>query len=107
MDGIVNELADEYAGSAHVVKVDVGRVHGVIEAYGIRSTPTFVLLARSQSRRESRQEERSSPQEEPVLAMNCHGPVAPAELTASTLVITSYSIHYTKLYESSACCRAS
>ena len=50
MDGIVNELADEYAGSAHIVKVDVGRVRGVIEAFGIRSTPTFVLLARSQKK---------------------------------------------------------
>jgi len=50
MDGIVNELADEYAGSAHIVKVDVGRVHGVVEAFGIRSTPTFVLLARSQKK---------------------------------------------------------
>lgn len=50
MDGIVNELADEYAGSAHIVKVDVTRVRGVIETYGIRSTPTFVLLARSQKK---------------------------------------------------------
>ena len=44
MDGIVNELAQEYGESAHVVKADVGRVPGAIQAFGIRSTPTFVLL---------------------------------------------------------------
>jgi len=50
MDGIVNELADEYAGAAHIVKVDVTRVRGAAETYGVRSTPTFVLLARSQKK---------------------------------------------------------
>jgi thioredoxin 1 len=50
MDGIVGELADEFAGSAHVVKVNVGKVPGAIEAFGIRSTPTFVLLGRSQKK---------------------------------------------------------
>ena len=59
MDGIVNELADEYAGSAHVVKVDVGRVRGVVEAFGIRSTPTFVLLARSQKKPSKKARRRS------------------------------------------------
>lgn len=44
MDGIVNELAEEYADSAHVVKVDVGKVAGAAQAFGVRSTPTFVLL---------------------------------------------------------------
>ncbi len=44
MDGIVNELADEYAGSAHVVKVNVQQVPAAIQEFKIRSTPTFVLL---------------------------------------------------------------
>ncbi len=46
MDGIVNELAAEFAGSAHIVKVDVGRVPGAAETFKVMSTPTFVLLAR-------------------------------------------------------------
>ena len=48
MDGIVNELADEFAGAAHIVKVNVGRVPGAAAAFKVRSTPTFVLLGRSQ-----------------------------------------------------------
>lgn len=44
MDGIVNELADEYADSAHVVKINVTKVPGAAQAFGVRSTPTFVLL---------------------------------------------------------------
>ena len=45
MSGIIDELADEYAGRAHVVKVDVMRVPGAAQAFGVRSTPTFVVLA--------------------------------------------------------------
>ena len=48
MDGIVDELADEYRETAHVVKVDVRRVPGAAQRFAIRSTPTFVLLATSQ-----------------------------------------------------------
>ena len=44
MDGIVNELASEYGESAHIVKVDVTKVPGAAQAFGVRSTPTFVLL---------------------------------------------------------------
>ncbi len=44
MDGIVNELAREYGDSAHIVKVDVGKVPGAAQAFKVRSTPTFVLL---------------------------------------------------------------
>lgn len=44
MDGIVNELAGEYGESAHIVKVDVTKVPGAAETFGVRSTPTFVLL---------------------------------------------------------------
>ena len=45
MSGIVDELAEEYAGRAHVVKVDVTRVPGAVQAFGVRATPTFVVLA--------------------------------------------------------------
>jgi thioredoxin 1 len=48
MDGIVNEIAEEYAGGAKVVKVDVGRVAGAAQQFRIQSTPTFVVLGRSQ-----------------------------------------------------------
>ena len=44
MDGIMNELAREYADTAHIVKVDVTKVAGAAEAFNVRSTPTFVLL---------------------------------------------------------------
>lgn len=47
MDGIVDELAAEFAGRAHVVKVDVRRVPGAAEAFRVQSTPTFVVLART------------------------------------------------------------
>ena len=48
MDGIVDELAGEYEGTAEVVKVDVTRVPGAAERFAIRSTPTFVVFGRSQ-----------------------------------------------------------
>lgn len=44
MDGIVNELAHEYRDTAHVVKVDVTKVAGAAQSFGVRSTPTFVVL---------------------------------------------------------------
>lgn len=44
MDGVINELADEFADSAHVVKVNVAKVPGAAQAFGVRSTPTFVVL---------------------------------------------------------------
>ena len=47
MDGIMNELANEYADTAHIVKADIYRVPGAIEAFGIRSTPTLMLLGRA------------------------------------------------------------
>jgi len=46
MDGVVNELAREYGESAYIVKADIGRVPGAIDAYKIRSTPTTVVIAR-------------------------------------------------------------
>ncbi|MDH3260232.1 MAG: thioredoxin family protein [Acidimicrobiia bacterium] len=47
MDGIVDELANEYRDTAHVTKVDVRQVPGAVQKFAIRSTPTFVLLATS------------------------------------------------------------
>lgn len=47
MDGIVDELADEYRETAHVTKVDVRQVPGAAQKFAIRSTPTFILLATS------------------------------------------------------------
>ena len=47
MDGIVNELAVEYGESVHIVKVDVTKVPGAAQTFGVRSTPTFVVLGRS------------------------------------------------------------
>lgn len=51
MDGIVNELAEEYHESAHIVKVDVTRVAGAAQMFGVRSTPTFVLLGAAPQKR--------------------------------------------------------
>jgi thioredoxin 1 len=45
MDGIVNELAEEYGESAHIVKVDVTAVAGAAQEFKVRSTPTFILLS--------------------------------------------------------------
>ncbi len=50
MDGIVNELAVDFQGAAHIVKVDVGRVPGAAAAFKVQSTPTFVILGRSQKK---------------------------------------------------------
>jgi thioredoxin 1 len=46
MSGIVDELAEEFAGRAHVLKIDVMRVPGAAQAFGVRGTPTFVVLAK-------------------------------------------------------------
>lgn len=50
MSGIVDELAHEYRDSAHVVKIDVRAVPGAAERFGVRSTPTFVILAKPQKK---------------------------------------------------------
>ena len=46
MDGIVNEVAEEYGTSAHVVKVDLGRVADAASSFQVKSTPTFLLFGR-------------------------------------------------------------
>lgn len=47
MSGIIDEIAEEFAGRAHVVKVDVGSVPGAAQAFRVQSTPTFVVLGRA------------------------------------------------------------
>ncbi|MDH3500301.1 MAG: thioredoxin family protein [Acidimicrobiia bacterium] len=47
MDGIVDELAEEFQDSAHVVKVNVTQLPAAAHAYGVKSTPTFIVLASS------------------------------------------------------------
>ena len=46
MDGIVNELAEEFNDSAIVVKANVRDVPEALETFKVRSTPTFVLLTK-------------------------------------------------------------
>jgi len=46
MDGIVNEVAEEYGASAHVVKVDLGRVPAAAATFQVKGTPTFLLFGR-------------------------------------------------------------
>jgi len=45
MDGIMNELSEEYGESAHVVKADITRMPDAAMMFKVRSTPTMVLLA--------------------------------------------------------------
>lgn len=45
MDGIVDEIADEFGDGAVVVKINVANAPWAVEAFKIRSTPTFVVLA--------------------------------------------------------------
>jgi thiol-disulfide isomerase/thioredoxin len=52
MDGIVNELAEDFEGSAHVVKANVANVPDVSERFKVRSTPTFVVLGISSRAKE-------------------------------------------------------
>lgn len=46
MDGIVNELAEEFDDSAIVVKANVRNVPEALETFKVRSTPTFVVLTK-------------------------------------------------------------
>ena len=50
MDGIVSELAEEFEGAAHVVKIDIGRVPDAVRTFRIQSTPTFIVMGRSQKK---------------------------------------------------------
>lgn len=69
MDGIVNELANEYGESAHIVKVDVTKVPGAAATFGVRSTPTFVLLGtatKKPSKKAQRRGKAAGPQSDKV-----------------------------------------
>lgn len=74
MDGVINELADDYRDSAHVVKVDVTKVPGAAQAFGVRSTPTFVLLGTA-AKSSKKQQRRAKARGEEV------APVAGARVT--------------------------
>ncbi len=60
MDGIMNELAREYGSSAHVVKADIASMPDAIARYGIRSTPTMILLGRAPAKSSRKAKDRSS-----------------------------------------------
>jgi thioredoxin 1 len=45
MDGIVNELADEFEGEAVVLKANLQHVPDLFAKFKVRSTPTFVLVS--------------------------------------------------------------
>lgn len=45
MDGIVNEVAEEFHGQANVVKANLESVPELFGKFKIRATPTFVLVA--------------------------------------------------------------
>jgi thioredoxin 1 len=44
MDGIVDEVADEFQEEANVVKVNLERVPDLFGKFKVKSTPTFVLI---------------------------------------------------------------
>jgi thioredoxin 1 len=58
MDGVVNELADEFDGSAHVVKVNVRNVPDAAQRFRVMSTPTFVVYGAS-AKKKSKKSTRS------------------------------------------------
>ncbi len=60
MDGIMNELAREYSGSAHVVKADIAGMPDAINRFGIRATPTMVLLATAKPKASKKARQRST-----------------------------------------------
>lgn len=45
MDGIVNEVSEEFEEKANVVKANLETVPDLFGRFGVKSTPTFVLLA--------------------------------------------------------------
>lgn len=46
MDGIVDELAEEFDGTAVVVKANLHQVPDLFARFKVRSTPTFVVAIR-------------------------------------------------------------
>lgn len=45
MDGIVNELAEDFEGRAVVVKANLAEAPDAFQKFNVRGTPTFVILA--------------------------------------------------------------
>lgn len=60
MDGVINELAAEYPDSAHVVKVDVTKVHGAAQMFNVRSTPTFVLIGNTPKKKSAKSQRKAA-----------------------------------------------
>ncbi len=60
MDGIVNELAEEFTDTAIVVKANVANVPDALETFKVRSTPTFVILTKKPEATKSTQRWRAS-----------------------------------------------
>lgn len=60
MDGIVDELAAEFEGAAHVVKIDVRRAPEAAAAFRVQSTPTFVILGTSQKKPSKKARQRAA-----------------------------------------------
>ncbi len=60
MDGIVDELAAEFDGAAHVVKIDVRRAPEAAAAFRVQSTPTFVVLGTSQKKPSKKARQRAA-----------------------------------------------
>ena len=56
MDGTIDQLANEFRGSAHILKVNVAKVPGAAQRYNVKGTPTFLLLGTSErSQRKAKQ----------------------------------------------------
>lgn len=60
MEGIVNELADEYRDSAHIVKVNVRAVPEAARRYRIQATPTFIVIG-SRQKKQSKKSRNKGP----------------------------------------------
>ena len=44
LEPIIAQLADEYAGRAKIVKVDIDKAPGVASSHGIMAVPTLILF---------------------------------------------------------------
>jgi thioredoxin 1 len=66
MEGIVDELANEFDGAAHVVKIDVRQAPEVAARFKVQSTPTFVILAKSQKQPSKKARQRAAKSGKPA-----------------------------------------
>ena len=60
MDGIVNELAEDFQENAIVVKANVANVPEASQRFKIRSTPTFLVLTKTDKANQLTQRYRAS-----------------------------------------------